>query len=87
MGSRIFTIYINDKEKVSEPLLGLLGFFDYCTGQWIKEETNSAIVDDVLHALTDIGYPWVVEFDYDTIFDHGTTHFENLEEWSKWYEN
>ncbi len=84
---RTFNIYLNDKQKVSEALLGLLGFVDYASGQWIRDESNSAIVDELVHALTDIGYEWVVGMDYEDMFEEGTRHFTNLAEWSEWYDN
>lgn len=84
---RTFTVYIDDKQKVSEPLLGLLGFIDYASGYWIKDENNSAIVDELVHALDDIGYKWVIELEYDNVFESGILHFATVEEWSEWYEN
>ena len=84
---RTFTIYIDDKQKVSERLLEVLGFADYASGYWLLDEDNSAKVDDLVHALTDIGYKWVVEFEYENVFEEGIKHFGTLEEWSEWYEN
>lgn len=85
--SRSFTIYIDDKQTVSEPLLSLLCFIDYASGQWIRDENNSAIVDELVHALTDIGYKWVVSMDYETALESGIRNFTTLEEWSAWYDN
>lgn len=85
--SRIFTIYIDDRQDVSESLLGLLCFIDYSSGQWVRDETNSATVDDLVHALTDIGYKWTVKMDYETPYESGIRHFTTLKEWSEWYEN
>ena len=83
-----FTIYLDDKQTVSESLMGLLGFIDYASGQWLRDENNSAIVDEIVQALTDIDYKWVVT--YSTLDDRGREtvlmRFENLDEWCKWFE-
>ena len=83
MAHKDFTIYVNDKQTVSEPLMWLLGFFDY-DSSWIRDENSPALVNELVHALTDIGYKWVVEIDYGT---QGIRHYDTIEEWSEWYDN
>ena len=84
---RTFTIYIQDNKNVSENLLEVLGFIDYANRGWLRDENNSAVVDTLLHALTDIGYKWVVEFEYETVFEEGKKRFETIQEWAEWYDN
>lgn len=88
MASSEFSIFVAQNPKVSEPLLGLLGFVDQSyDGSWVQWEANSAVVNDMVHALTDIGYRWVVTFDYTSVLGKGIKRFETLDEWTAWYED
>lgn len=79
-----FVVYIDDKQNVSEHLMELLGFIDYASGSWERTYCNSAKVDELVHALTELGYTWVVEYEFGT---DDTRRFDTLEEWVAWYEN
>ena len=81
---RLFTLYIPSEQKVSEPLMNLLEFVDFA-GYHVKEFDNSAILDDHIRALEDLGYKWFVQYTFDDPFDNGVKVFNNITEWSKWY--
>ena len=79
---RFFTIYLDNKQTVSPSLMDMLGYLNY-EGAWHAVYTNSADVDEALRVFTELGYKWVMEYEY---FNE-KKRFDNLEAWSEWYDN